>query len=155
MTAHIIALGLRVKDLPARGGRVLIAALLSVVAGCNLPTRPEVPPGHVQGPLCDASLWAHVYHGRFSNAEDRLEVINSCLTVSGVIVKARPEKDGDWHIQLDLDPEYRSLLNQANMDKQYGHLVLEPMCAGRSHKETRLPKACVMASAKPSLPMNS
>jgi hypothetical protein len=44
-------------------------------------------------------------------------------------VKARPEKDGDWHIQLDLDPEYRSLLNQANLDKQYGYLVLEPICS--------------------------
>ena len=44
-------------------------------------------------------------------------------------MKARPEKDGDWHIQLDLDPEYRSLLNQANLDKQHGHLVLEPVCS--------------------------
>ena len=132
MTARVI--GFRfpwwVEDLQARVGCVLIAALLSVVAGCSyLPPRPEKPAERAQGPSCDTSLWAHVYHGRFPSAEDRLQVINSCLTVSGIIVKARSEKDGDWHIQLDLDPEYRSLLNQANLDKQYGYLVLEPICS--------------------------
>lgn len=137
MTAHIFAFSLRVRHLRSRGGCVLIVALLSVVAGCKPSTRPERAPEHVQGPLCDASLWAHVYHGRFPNAEDRLEIINSCLTVSGVIVKARPEKDGDWHIQLEVDPEYRALLNQANMNKQYGHLVLEPICSRRvSQRDT-------------------
>ena len=108
---------------------VLIAASVSVVAGCSRATRPELPRGQVQQPSCDASLWAHVYHGRFPTAEDRLQVISSCVTVSGVIVNARPEKDGDWHIQLDLDPEYQSLLNEANLSKQQGHLVLEPICS--------------------------
>jgi hypothetical protein len=114
------------------GLSVVVAALLGVIAGCNyLPTRPERPPEHAKARSCDASLWTHVYHGRFPTAEDRLQVINSCLTLSGVIVKARTEKDGDWHIQLDLDPEYQSLLNQANLDKQYGYLVLEPICSRR------------------------
>ena len=143
MIACFIAFGLRVEDLQARGGPVLIAALLSVVAGCNLPTRPERPPEHAQAPACDASLWAHVYHGRFPIAEDRLQVINPCLTVSGIIVKARPEKDGDWHIQLDLDPEYQSLVNQANLDKQHGHLVLEPICSKSvSQKDTIAEGVC-------------
>ena len=111
---------------------LLIAALLGVVAGCNyLATRAEAPLEHNQGPSCDVSLWAHVYHGRFASAEDRLQIINPCLTVSGVIVNSRREKDGDWHVQLDVDPEYRSLLNQANLEKQHGYLVLEPMCSNR------------------------
>ena len=130
MTTRTFALASRVQDLRSGARYVLIAALLSVVivAGCSRATRPESLPEQVQ-PSCDASLWAHVYHGRFPTAEDRLQVISPCLTVSGVIVNARPEKDGDWHIQLDLDPEYRSLLNQANLDKQHGHLVLEPICS--------------------------
>ena len=44
-------------------------------------------------------------------------------------MNARAEPDGDWHIRLDLDAEYRSLLNQANLEKQQGYLVLEPMCS--------------------------
>jgi hypothetical protein len=109
---------------------LLIAALLSVVTGCyNLATRTETPLEHDQGASCDVSLWAHVYHGRFPSAEDRLQVINPCLTVSGIIVNARQEKDGDWHVQVDLDAEYRSLLNQANLEKQYGYLILEPICS--------------------------
>ena len=91
MTVDTIEFRLRVEDLRARGGCVLIAALLSVVAGCNLPTHPETPPEHVQAPSCDASLWAHVYHGAYPSAEDRLQVINPCLAVSGTVVKARPE----------------------------------------------------------------
>jgi hypothetical protein len=78
---------------------------------------------------CDTSLWAHVYHGRFPSAEDRLQVINPCLSITGTIVNARPEADGDWHILLDLDTENRPLLNQANLDKQQGYLILEPMCS--------------------------
>jgi len=114
------------------GLSVAIVALLGVIAGCNyLPTRPEKPPVQARGPSCDTSLWAHVYHGRFPSAEDRLQIIEPCLSVSGIIVKARSEKDGDWHIQLDLDPEYRPLLNQANFEKQHGYLVLEPICSHR------------------------
>jgi hypothetical protein len=111
----------------------------------RLPERPEAVTTQEDRPAVDtvsanprslsrgvpkgASLWAHVYHGRFPSAEDRLQVINSCLTVSGIIVNARREADGDWHVQVDLDAEYRSLLNQANQEKQYGYLVLEPICS--------------------------
>ena len=145
MTRHISAFRLaHWEALEARGGGVLIAALVGAVAGCVYsPTRPEMPPEHVQGPTCDVSLWEHVYHGRFASAEDRLQVLNPCLTVSGVIVQARPERDGDWHVQLDLDPEYRSLLNQANLDKQHGYLVVEPICSKRvSQRDTIAEGVC-------------
>ena len=39
--------------------------------------------------------------------------------------------------KLDLDSEYRSLLNQANLEKQQGYLVLEPICSNRvSQRDT-------------------
>lgn len=111
---------------------VCIIVFLGVLAAISyVKARITTPQQGKQGPSCDMSLWAHVYHGRFLSAEDRLQVINPCLTITGTIVHARPEADGDWHIQLDLDSEYRSLLNQANLEKQQGYLVLEPMCSNR------------------------
>jgi len=107
---------------------LFIIVFLSVLAAISyVKARNTTPPQGTHGPSCDMSLWAHVYHGRFLSAEDRLQVINPCLTITGTIVHARPEADGDWHIQLDLDSEYRSLLNQANLEKQQGYLVLEPI----------------------------
>ena len=108
---------------------LVTAVVLVVLVVYYLRVGIATPPPNNQGTSCDMSLWEHVYHGRFPSAEDRLEVINPCLTITGTIVSARPEKDGDWHIQLDLDSEYRSLLNQANLEKQQGYLVLEPICS--------------------------
>jgi len=117
---------------------LFIVVFLSVLAAISYVTaRITTPPQAAQGPSCDMSLWGHVYHGVFLSAEDRLQVIKPCLTITGTIVHARPETDGDWHIQLDLDSEYRSLLNQANLEKQQGYLVLEPMCSSRvSQRDT-------------------
>ena len=117
---------------------VLFVVFLSVLAAISyVKARITTRPQGTQGPSCDISLWAHVYHGRFLSAEDRLQVIDPCLTITGTIVSARPEADGDWHIQLDLDSEFRSLLNQANLEKQQGYLVLEPICSNRvSQRDT-------------------
>ncbi len=109
---------------------LFVVVFLSVLGGIYyLRTRFAAPAQDDQGASCDMSLWAHVYHGRFLSAEDRLQVINPCLTVSGAVVNARREADGDWHIQLDLDPEFSSLVNQVNLERQQGYLVLEPMCS--------------------------
>jgi len=109
---------------------LFIALVLIVVGGIvYLATRNETLTKTGQGASCDISLWTHVYHGRFLSAVDRLQIINPCLTVTGTVMNARAEADGDWHIQLDLDSEYSSLLNQANLEKQHGYLVLEPMCS--------------------------
>jgi hypothetical protein len=94
-----------------------------------LRARFATPTQDNQGVSCDKSLWAHVYHGRFLSAEDRLQVINPCLSVSGTIVNARREADGDWHVQLDLDPKFSSLLNPVNLERQEGYLVIEPICS--------------------------
>ena len=123
---------------PVKKTLLFIVVFLSVLAAISYVTaRITTPPQAAQGPSCDMSLWGHVYHGVFLSAEDRLQVIKPCLTITGTIVHARPETDGDWHIQLDLDSEYRSLLNQANLEKQQGYLVLEPMCSSRvSQRDT-------------------
>jgi hypothetical protein len=73
-------------------------------------------------------LWQHVYH------PDRLTVIQKCKTVTGTIALIRSEKDGDYHIQIKLDPGQSALLNQTNIDRQDGNLVVEPIC---EHKVTQ------------------
>jgi len=97
---------------------LFIVVLLAVLAFYYHRTRIAAPPQLNQGVSCDISLWAHVYHGRYPSAEDRLQVINPCLTVTGTIMNASRETDGDWHVRLAPDPEYRSLLNQASLERE-------------------------------------
>lgn len=62
---------------------------------------------------------ANVYH------PDRLLVIASCKTVSGIIESIRREADGDIHFDLKLDPAYAKLINHGNVSGQHGWLVAE------------------------------
>jgi hypothetical protein len=72
--------------------------------------------------LLAGDLWSHVYHpGRFI-------VHDPGVTITGSVVLLRKEKDGDWHIQIRLDPKYRPLLNAKNRKLQGGNLVVEPIC---------------------------
>ncbi len=71
---------------------------------------------------CDQSLWNHVYN------PSRLQVITSCLTVTGTVDEIRHEADGDLHILLKLDVGQEGLLNNGNIANQHGDLVLEPVC---------------------------
>jgi hypothetical protein len=74
---------------------------------------------------CDQSLWNHVYNPQ------RLQVVDPCKTVSGIIESKRSEADGDYHIRLKLDPQFSNLVNAANLKEQFGDLVLEPICMNR------------------------
>ena len=81
--------------------------------------------------FCDYSLWSHVYAGdprRFTSPQDRLKIIQGCVSVTGTIQSARAEKDGDFHIRLRLDPQYNSMVNAKNKSGQGGALVVEPIC---------------------------
>jgi hypothetical protein len=80
------------------------------------------PTVSTSGDQCDPSLWNHVYN------PSRLQVVDHCKTVSGVIDSVRTEPDGDYHIRLKLDPQFSDLINSANVNGQYGDLVAEPIC---------------------------
>ncbi|HLZ93524.1 MAG TPA: hypothetical protein VKQ28_17600 [Candidatus Acidoferrum sp.] len=77
---------------------------------------------------CDASFWEHVYHGKFATAQDRLTVIDPCVTVTGTLEAALAEADGDRHIRLKVDPQFKKLLNARNIAGEKGFLVVEPVC---------------------------
>jgi hypothetical protein len=121
---------------------VAFALLVGVAGGVSTSTnaRPKHHPHQARvtavptaavGAFCDPSLWSHVYAGdprRFSKPQDRLQVIQDCVTVTGTIFTAKPEKDGDFHIRLKLDPQFASMLNAKNRSGQLGSLVVEPVC---------------------------
>ena len=76
---------------------------------------------HTQNP-CDGSLWKHVWK------PSRLSIIDSCRTVTGVIVQRIPVPDGDEHLRLRLDPGQPDLLNEQNVKGEDSCLVLEIIC---------------------------
>ncbi len=65
----------------------------------------------------------HVYNPK------RLVVLDQCKTVSGTVVKIIKENDGDTHIRLKVNPRYADTINQVNIDRQGGSLVVEIVCA--------------------------
>ncbi len=66
---------------------------------------------------------SHVYYPY------RLKVLNPCLTVSGTVMQLIVASDGDFHINLEIDPRFNYMLNDFNVDEQDGYLVLEAICA--------------------------
>lgn len=66
--------------------------------------------------------YSHIYHSK------RLKLIQENKTVTGTVEHIIQEKDGDYHIRLKLD-SCQNLLNQKNIDRQHGCLVLEIICA--------------------------
>ena len=74
---------------------------------------------------CDQSLWQYVYH------PGRLQVLNPCLSVTGIVEEVRKEADGDVHILFRVDQQFASLLDEKNISRQQGDLVLESICQGK------------------------
>lgn len=80
---------------------------------------------------CDDTLWDHVYNPQ------RLIVKQKCIAVTGTLVDSsngkhsdgvRHEADGDTHGWLNVDPEFKNLLNAGNMSNESGNLVFEIVC---------------------------
>jgi len=74
---------------------------------------------------CNQDLWQYVYN------PGRLQVLNPCISVTGTVEEVRKEADGDVHILFRLDQQFAALLNEKNITRQYGDLVLEPICQGK------------------------
>ena len=116
--------------------QVRAIALFLFVGGCSFfvayrlshapqTSETQAPPQASHG-QCDQTLWQYVYHPA------RLEVLGEpCISVTGSVEKIRKEADGDLHILFHLDQQFESLLNQKNVSRQYGDLVLEPICQGK------------------------
>ena len=96
-------------------------------SGTTTPTTPLSG----ASPQCDDSLWDHVYNPQ------RLIVKQKCIAVTGIIMDAtkgqhsdgvRHEADGDTHGWLNLDSQFKNLLNAGNLSDESGNLVFEVVC---------------------------
>jgi hypothetical protein len=74
---------------------------------------------------CDTSFWKYVYN------PERLQVINKCKTVTGMIEESNADEDGDQHMLLKLDNGQGDLLTKRNIKKKQGDMVIEAVCANK------------------------
>lgn len=71
---------------------------------------------------CDPDLWKYVYDA------SRLQVLDKCKTVTGIIEETSADEDGDQHMLLKLDKGQKQLLTKKNKSKKQGNLVIEAVC---------------------------
>ncbi|HSX47569.1 MAG TPA: hypothetical protein VLF63_02230 [Patescibacteria group bacterium] len=74
--------------------------------------------GNSNGFKCSRS---HIYIPR------RLDYFG-CKTIIGTVKFAKIEPDGDSHVLLDLDQQYKVLLTEQNYNRQQGYMVIEDTC---------------------------
>jgi hypothetical protein len=132
-----------------RAAAPIAIVVLAMVSACETspPTASPVPPAAAHesstparetapraipvvrhaAPSCRAGHEKdNVYH------PDRLIVLASCVTVTGVVESVRHERDGDYHIDLNVDATFMPLLNATNASLQHGYLVTEIVPADES-----------------------
>jgi hypothetical protein len=102
-------------------------------------------PADVSSGQCDPELWKHVYN------PERLEVIEQCKVVTGVIEELDENEDGDTLMLLKLDPGQDDLLTKKNMSKKNGDLVVEVVCA-HDVQDKKAKEACKDFSSTVTLP---
>lgn len=68
------------------------------------------------------SISTHVYN------PSRLEIIRACVNLGGIVDTVIPERDGDYHIWMNLDAAYHDLSNDPSIHG--GDLVVEIICVG-------------------------
>ncbi len=103
----------------------LLAILLGGGSIAYTSSRPSMPQPTPQAPSACAKGNYPVYH------PSRLQIVQSCLAISGTVVFVAHEADGDWHIALSPDPLYRDYVTVQNAETHGANWVLEivPACA--------------------------
>jgi hypothetical protein len=81
--------------------------LLALLCACAT-TTPGLATTSPPGPCHAGKPEAGVYQ------PDRLQVLDPCAHVEGIIVSVIPEPDGDYHVWINVDEQYRRLLNTEN-----------------------------------------
>jgi hypothetical protein len=94
---------------------------------------------------CNDALWKHVYD------PDRLQVLDKCKTITGVIEESNADPDGDQHMLLKLDKGQKDLLKKENKKKKKGDLVIEVVCVNNITRK-RAMGACTGYANNISLP---
>lgn len=66
---------------------------------------------------CSSDPLVHVYHPQ------RLQVVEKCAQITGIVVAWRHEHDGDYHVSMRMDRT--GWTNPVNDAKQHGYTVVE------------------------------
>lgn len=83
----------------------------------------------VQQQYCNTGIWKYVYTKR------RLRVIDSCITITGIVIQQSREKDGDLHMLIQPDEGQEQLLARKNLRRKKGSFVVEIVCAYPTRKK--------------------
>ena len=151
---------------PPRAAVLIILISMGALAGLYLyraftitPTGPTCSNGATDYPACSNNTCSNgatnypVCSNNTSSCRDlanisshvyvpvRLQVVRSCITVSGTVNATIYEADGDVHVRLRLDPASSNWTNSANDQYQYGYLVVEVVCV-RTPTQTDAIPAC-------------
>ncbi len=101
------------------------SATIAVIAwACGGSSVQPTPP-----PTCDASLISHLHDPQ------RLQIMQSCVTVTGVVMDQHASDDGDYDVPIAPDPEFANLLNDGNKSKLNGWLQVEVICQAPIHAD--------------------
>src|SRR6185437_13165652 len=103
---------------------LLVGALIGFYFWRNRHPAPLLNQLQQNDPRCSAltGTWTHVYRPQ------RLLVLEPCRSATGTVMHVRSEPDGDLHVSLDLDAGQDDLLNDVNISRQHGYLVVEIIC---------------------------
>ena len=116
---------LRSRELAAVIGSAAILAPLTTIGITNESIQYDSTPAHSED--CDSTLWRRVH------TRDRLKIIDTCIEVSGSIERMDAKRDGDIHIDLNLDKEFDWIRKDPRFEnnnlQQNGNLVTEAVCA--------------------------
>jgi hypothetical protein len=83
----------------------------------SFPSSISLQPGQ-----CDITAWNHVYN------LSKLQIIYTCKNISGVIESINSQINGNFYIRLKVDQEFSNLIPSANINGQFGDLIVEPVC---------------------------
>jgi len=107
----------------SQNGGLLVIGTLDGSAGEHEPESADIPAGPVGGLDDDGcrngDVLAGVYH------PSRLQLLDRCRSATGSVASVRVEDDGDYHVNVLLDPGQDELLNRRNQTIQHGGLVVE------------------------------
>ena len=71
-------------------------------------------------------MWSHIYK------PEKLEIIDSLVTFTGTVQHLKEKSGSAYHILIEPDRKYKSMLNEENKNKQKGCLVVVPIYSSES-----------------------
>lgn len=114
----------------SQDGALLTIGLADTNAGEQEPETEDIPVGPLGGLKADGCRSGDVLTGVWKPS--RLQLLDSCRTMTGVVASVRNETDGDYHINVVPDAGYGDFLNRRNLSVQHGGLVVEVIPADQS-----------------------